>query len=291
MNTAKHQILATSRGFCSGVTRALDIFHKALKDFGAPIYVLRELVHNSTVTADMKAEGAIFVTSIDQVPDGATLVLGAHGTTRALQMQLAQRNLRLLDATCPLVQKLHDAVAALTPDDELVLFGKSGHPESTGIISQSGTPKIHLIEKLGDIDKLPECLNRPIFLSQTTMNYRDCQDISQELKKRYPRIAIPANICRASYDRQKAVEDLAGKCDFVVVIGSLHSSNARRLVEIAVGCGTKSCLVEGPEELPDLTDAVTVGVTAGASTPEHLVEAVCQKLADCGFMINESLGT
>lgn len=271
-------------GFCGGVTRALDAFRRAGAG-GGPVYVLRELVHNSFVTGDMKRHGAIFVRTPDEVPSGATLLIGAHGVTPEVEQTARRRGLNVVDATCPLVRNLHRAAAGLDRNQQLVLHGKSGHPEAEGILGHSRAGANYLVATAEEVRALPE-LSRPVLLTQTTLGYHEVEKIRQLLRRRFPNLETPGGVCDASRRRQLAVEKLAARCEAVVVIGSSHSSNANELRETAAGMGVKSWLVDSSEELrlECFQSVRRLGLTAGASTPDELIRAAVARLEAFGFI-------
>ena len=279
----KTYIPASVHGMCGGVFSALKTLEEFTAEHGE-VYVFRELVHNRAVTAEFTAKGVHFVSRAEEIPDGAAVVIGAHGVGAELEKTLRRKASVCRDATCPLVKKLHRIAASLTPDRQLVIGGKSGHPEVIGIAGNSGTPHIHVVASAEEAAALPE-LSAPEFLSQTTMDHGEVEKILAALKARFPEIRIHSGVCDASRTRQKAVLELTERCDLILVIGSAHSSNARRLQEIAERRGTTAFLIDGADELPEaeLECASIVGVTSGASTPEYLFSAVTEALERRGF--------
>ncbi|MGA7982679.1 MAG: 4-hydroxy-3-methylbut-2-enyl diphosphate reductase [Chromatiaceae bacterium] len=290
-------LLANPRGFCAGVDRAIEIVERVLTLYGAPIYVRHEVVHNRFVVEDFKRRGVIFIEDVDQVPAGSTLVFSAHGVAQTVRDQAAERGLRVFDATCPLVTKVHLEVARHCRNgSEVILIGHRGHPEVEGTMGQcqaQGT-RVHLVEKVPDVAQLqiPECA-RIAYVSQTTLSVDDTEAIVTALKARFAHIEGPkkSDICYATQNRQDAVKDLARRCDLVLVVGSPNSSNSNRLREIAERQGTKAHLIDGPEDIRRewLTEGTRVGLTAGASAPEHLVEAVIEQLREWGAAEVEEL--
>ncbi len=282
-------LLANPRGFCAGVDRAIDIVERALARFGAPLYVRHEVVHNRFVVEDLKAKGAVFVDELDQVPDGATVVFSAHGVSQAVREEAARRGLTVFDATCPLVTKVHmEVVRHLRAGDEVVLIGHAGHPEVEGTLGQARPGQvIHLVETPEDVDRLqvgdPE---RLAYVTQTTLSMDDTRDVIAALRARFPAIAGPKkdDICYATQNRQEAVKRLARVCDRVLVVGSVNSSNSNRLREVSERMGTPARLIDGAHQIdPEwLAGARKVGVTAGASAPEILVQEVVARLRELG---------
>jgi len=284
--------LANPRGFCAGVDRAIEIVNRALELFGAPIYVRHEVVHNRFVVDDLKRRGAIFVEELHRVPDGATVIFSAHGVSQAVRSEAADRGLKVFDATCPLVTKVHMEVARqCRAGRDMVLIGHAGHPEVEGTMGQwrvhAGSGQIHLIESIADVAALE--LGQPdnvAFTTQTTLSVDDTLDIIAALKSRFPSIQGPRNddICYATQNRQDAVRELTGACDLVLVVGSPNSSNSNRLRELAEREGVKAYLIDGAEEIdPSWLEGRThIGVTAGASAPDVLVQGVLERLHQLG---------
>ena len=276
-------LLASPRGFCAGVERAIAIVERALELFGAPIYVRHEVVHNKYVVDGLRAKGAVFVDELDQVPDGGTVIFSAHGVSKAVQEEAARRNLRVFDATCPLVTKVHLEVARQrTQGREVVMIGHKGHPEVEGTMGQS-PDGMHLVERVGDVPRLT--LANPdqvAYVTQTTLSVDDAAAIVAALKERFPNIVGPRkdDICYATQNRQDAVTRLTSNCDVIVVVGSPNSSNSNRLREVARHGGARAYLVDRAAELdPDwFLNARAIGVTAGASAPEVLVAEVIESV-------------
>ena len=281
-------ILANPRGFCAGVDRAIEIVERALEVFGAPIYVRHEVVHNRYVVGNLRDKGAIFVEELDQVPDGATVIFSAHGVSRQVQEQAKQRGLRVFDATCPLVTKVHLEVARhARAGREVVLIGHAGHPEVEGTMGQYDAANggaVYLVEGPDDVASLD--IRNPAelaYVTQTTLSVDDAARVVAALRERFPLLQGPKkdDICYATQNRQDAVKALADQCDVVLVVGSPNSSNSNRLREVSEGRGTPAYLIDGPADLQAewLTEARNIGLTAGASAPEVLVQDVIAALS------------
>ena len=280
-------ILASPRGFCAGVERAIVIVEQALERFGRPIFVRHEVVHNRFVVSDLKKKGAVFVNELDEVPDGATVIFSAHGVSRTVQKEAASRTLSVLDATCPVVTKVHTEVKRFRNEgSEVILIGHAGHPEVEGTLGQS-EDGVFLIERIEDVDRLsvgnPD---RLAYVTQTTLSMDDTAEIVDALKIRFPNIQAPRrdDICYATQNRQDAVKRLVPRCNAVFVVGSLTSSNSNRLREIAERAGVRAFLIDEAKEITaNMIDGChTVGVTAGASAPEVLVKGVVDRLRTFG---------
>ncbi len=280
-------LLANPRGFCAGVERAIDIVERALERYGAPIYVRHEVVHNKYVVEDLKKKGAVFVEELEEVPGGSTVIFSAHGVSKAVRAEADARNLKVFDATCPLVTKVHVEVAKMrAAGRDIVMIGHRGHPEVEGTMGQA-TEGMHLVETAADVDQLrvrnPELL---AYVTQTTLSVDDAAAIVAALKRRFPAIAGPKkdDICYATQNRQDAVKFFSPQCDLVIVVGSPNSSNSNRLREVAQSRGAESYMVDHAGQLqPEwLNGKKRIGVTAGASAPEILVQAVIQKLHEFG---------
>ncbi len=280
-------LLANPRGFCAGVDRAIEIVERALALFGAPIYVRHEVVHNKFVVDDLRKKGAVFVDELNEVPDSATVIFSAHGVSKAVQQEAKNRDVQVFDATCPLVTKVHLEVTRYSKDGlDTILIGHKGHPEVEGTMGQYDDAhggKIHLVENVNDVTKLKIKDNsKTAFVTQTTLSVDDTSDVIDALKKRFPKIIGPKkdDICYATQNRQDAVKNLVEKCDLLLVIGSNTSSNSNRLREIADKNGIEAHLIDGPEYIEEnwLVGKKTIGVTAGASAPEILVQQVIQHL-------------
>jgi 4-hydroxy-3-methylbut-2-enyl diphosphate reductase len=291
-------LLANPRGFCAGVDRAIDIVERAVELFGAPIYVRHEVVHNRYVVERLRSLGAVFVEELDEVPDDATVIFSAHGVARAVQEEARRRDLKVFDATCPLVTKVHMEVARYARESrEVILIGHEGHPEVEGTMGQFDTQyggRILLVETPEDVDKLdvkdPE---RLAFVTQTTLSVDDTQKVVEALRSRFPTLTTPRkeDICYATQNRQDAVKRLVERCDIILVVGSPTSSNSNRLREIAEKAGMPGYLIDGPEDMKRewFEGKRVVGVTAGASAPEVLVERVVAKLREWGGVAPENL--
>ncbi|MAW25436.1 MAG: 4-hydroxy-3-methylbut-2-enyl diphosphate reductase [Gammaproteobacteria bacterium] len=286
-----HVTLANPRGFCAGVDRAIDIVNRALEVFGMPVYVRHEVVHNKTVVDDLKARGAIFVDELDEVPDDTIVIFSAHGVSRAVQDEAARRQLKVFDATCPLVTKVHMEVIKFSKEGrECILIGHAGHPEVEGTMGQFDTSNGGTIKLVEDEDGARTVqINDPTtasFVTQTTLSMDDTVKIIDILRERFPEIQGPRkdDICYATQNRQDAVKRLAVAHDLVLVVGSPNSSNSNRLRELAVRLGSQSYLIDGPEQIdPAWVQAATaIAVTAGASAPENIVRAVCARLEELG---------
>lgn len=285
-------VLANPRGFCAGVDRAIEIVKRAIETLGAPIYVRHEVVHNRYVVDDLKQRGAIFVEELDEVPDGNTVIFSAHGVSQAVRAEADRRGLKVFDATCPLVTKVHFEVSRnCRAGRDVILIGHAGHPEVEGTMGQwrreAGTGEIYLVEDLDDVATLapgqPENL---AYTTQTTLSVDDTRGIIEALQARFPAIQGPKkdDICYATQNRQDAVRELAGICDLVLVVGSPNSSNSNRLRELAQREGVESYLIDGADEIdPRWVEGRNhVGVTAGASAPDVLVQGVLDRLRELG---------
>ncbi|HHX0536287.1 TPA: 4-hydroxy-3-methylbut-2-enyl diphosphate reductase [Haemophilus influenzae] len=290
-------ILANPRGFCAGVDRAISIVELALKIHGAPIYVRHEVVHNRFVVNGLRDRGAIFVEELSEVPDGAIVIFSAHGVSQAVRQEAKDRNLKVFDATCPLVTKVHMQVArASRKGTKAILIGHKGHPEVEGTMGQYSNEDggIFLIEKVEDIARLPMQDNDDLtFMTQTTLSLDDTAETIAALKEKYPAIQGPHknDICYATTNRQEAVRELAKLSDLVLVVGSKNSSNSNRLAELASRMGIKSQLLDDPSDIQDdwFNDVKTIGITAGASAPEELVQSIISRLKEFGADTIEEL--
>lgn len=290
-------ILANPRGFCAGVDRAISIVELALEIHGAPIYVRHEVVHNRFVVNGLRERGAIFVEELSEVPDGAIVIFSAHGVSQAVRQEAKDRNLKVFDATCPLVTKVHMQVArASRKGTKAILIGHKGHPEVEGTMGQYSNEDggIFLIEKVEDIARLPMQENDDLtFMTQTTLSLDDTAETIAALKKKYPAIQGPHknDICYATTNRQEAVRELAKLSDLVLVVGSKNSSNSNRLAELASRMGVKSQLLDDPSDIQAdwFNDVKTVGITAGASAPEELVQSIISRLKEFGANTIEEL--
>ena len=278
-------LLANPRGFCAGVERAIAIVERALEKFGAPIYVRHEVVHNKFVCDDLRAKGAVFVEELDEVPSGSTVIFSAHGVSKAVRTDAEARGLKVFDATCPLVTKVHVEVDKMRKGArEVVMIGHKGHPEVEGTMGQS-EGGMYLVDTVEDVEQLvvrdPDHLS---FVTQTTLSVDDATVVIEALRKRFPTIQGPKkdDICYATQNRQDAVKALAEQCDLVIVVGSQNSSNSKRLREVAAARGIEAYLVDGESDirLEWLAGKRRIGVTAGASAPEHRVQCVIDALRD-----------
>lgn len=283
--------LANPRGFCAGVDRAIDIVNRALDVFGAPIYVRHEVVHNKFVVERLKERGAVFVDELEAVPDDVIVIFSAHGVSQAVRKEADRRGLKVFDATCPLVTKVHMEVAKYSSDGcECILIGHQGHPEVEGTMGQYDTASggaIYLVEDEADVDKLEvRDPTRLSYVTQTTLSMDDTARVIDSLRAKFPHITGPRkdDICYATQNRQDAVKQLALECDLVLVVGSPNSSNSNRLRELAERCGTAAYLIDGPEDLNKswFTNSKNIGITAGASAPEVLVKDVIEGLKALG---------
>jgi 4-hydroxy-3-methylbut-2-en-1-yl diphosphate reductase len=275
-------LLAEPRGFCAGVDRAIEIVERALQKFGAPIYVRHEIVHNTFVVNDLKAQGAIFIEDLEEVPPGATLIFSAHGVSKAVQAQAHELGFQVFDATCPLVTKVHVEVAKLAKEGyEFIMIGHKGHPEVEGTMGQLDHG-IHLVEDVPDVATVrPSQTDKLAVVTQTTLSMDDAAAITAAVKARFPNIREPKqqDICYATQNRQDAVKMMSRQVDVVIVVGSPTSSNSNRLAELARKLGVPSYMVDSIEELDGRP---RVGVTAGASAPEVLVKAVVRRIRSMG---------
>jgi 4-hydroxy-3-methylbut-2-enyl diphosphate reductase len=280
-------LLAQPRGFCAGVDRAIEIVERALQQFGAPIYVRHEIVHNAYVVDDLRNKGAIFIEELDDVPAGNTLVFSAHGVSKAVREEAESRGLKIFDATCPLVTKVHVEVAKMRKQGcEIIMIGHAGHPEVEGTMGQA-EEGMHLVETVADVGTLqvanPELV---AYVSQTTLSVDDTADIIAALKGRFPNIIEPkkGDICYATTNRQEAVKFLAPQVEVVVVVGSPNSSNSNRLREVAEKKGTPAYMVDNAGQIDPqwIAGKRRIGVTAGASAPEVLVQSVIDRLKELG---------
>jgi 4-hydroxy-3-methylbut-2-enyl diphosphate reductase len=284
--------LANPRGFCAGVDRAIEIVERALAIFGAPVYVRHEVVHNKYVVETLRNQGAVFVEELNEVPDGATVIFSAHGVSKAVRREAARRKLRVYDAICPLVTKVHMEVGHYQAEGrECILIGHAGHPEVEGTLGQyhtdDGTGGMYLVESVQDVWDLE--IKNPGFLAfvtQTTLSMDDTAEVIDALRKRFPKIDGPKkeDICYATQNRQDAVKKLTKSCDIILVVGSQNSSNSTRLMEISQKVGVPAYLIDNASEIQRewLNGKTSIGITAGASAPEVLVEEVIKKLKEWG---------
>jgi 4-hydroxy-3-methylbut-2-en-1-yl diphosphate reductase len=280
-------VLAEPRGFCAGVDRAIEIVERALQKFGRPIYVRHEIVHNTYVVNDLKEKGAIFIEDLSDVPPGSTLVFSAHGVSKAIQNDAAARGFQIFDATCPLVTKVHVAVAKLHREGyEFIMIGHKGHPEVEGTMGQL-EGGIHLVEDVADVARVrPEQTEKLALVTQTTLSVDDAAEISAAVRARFPQVRAPKqqDICYATQNRQDAVKVMSPQVDLVIVVGSPTSSNSNRLAELARKLGVDSYMVDSADELQAqwLEGRQRVGLTAGASAPEILVKQVIDRIKAMG---------
>jgi 4-hydroxy-3-methylbut-2-enyl diphosphate reductase len=279
-------VLAEPRGFCAGVDRAIEIVERALAKVGAPIYVRHEIVHNTYVVNDLRAKGAIFIEELAEVPPGATLVFSAHGVSKAVRDEAQRRGFQVFDATCPLVTKVHVEVAKLSKEGyEFVMIGHKGHPEVEGTMGQL-SEGIYLVEDVDDVTHVQPRGDKLAVVTQTTLSVDDAADILAAVKRRFPHVREPKqqDICYATQNRQDAVKVLSPRVDVVIVVGSPTSSNSNRLRELAQRLGTPAYMVDGAQDLQAawLENGVRVGLTAGASAPDILVQQVIARLRELG---------
>jgi 4-hydroxy-3-methylbut-2-en-1-yl diphosphate reductase len=284
-------LLANPRGFCAGVDRAIHVVEQALQRFGTPVYVRHEIVHNKFVVNDLKQRGVIFVDQLSQVPDGAVVIFSAHGVAKAVYAEAAKRELSVIDATCPLVSKVHHQVDKYCRVGyEIIMIGHPGHVEVLGTIGQVGDEnrwRIKVIETVADVARLQ--VNNPgklAYVTQTTLSVDDTKEIINALRTRFPRIVAPAkeDICYATQNRQEAIKTLTYQCDVILVVGSKTSSNSNSLKDLSLKRGTPAYLIDGPEDIQSkwLSGKKYIGVTAGASAPEVLIKSVVDRLEDWG---------
>ncbi len=280
-------LLAQPRGFCAGVDRAIEIVERAITLFGAPIYVRHEIVHNAYVVEDLRKKGAVFVELLDEVPSGSTVIFSAHGVSKAVREEAEMRGLRIYDATCPLVTKVHIEVAKMRQEGlDIVMIGHKGHPEVEGTMGQCGE-RMYLVESIEDVNALEvDDPARIAFVTQTTLSVDDAAHVIAALKARFPQIREPKkqDICYATQNRQDAVKFMTPQCDVVIVVGSPNSSNSNRLREVAEKRGVPAYMVDSPDQIDPawVEGKRRIGVTAGASAPEVLAQAVIGRLRELG---------
>ncbi|HXR59174.1 MAG TPA: 4-hydroxy-3-methylbut-2-enyl diphosphate reductase [Burkholderiales bacterium] len=280
-------LLANPRGFCAGVERAIEIVERALEQHGAPIYVRHEIVHNKYVVENLRKKGAVFVEELAEVPAGSTVIFSAHGVSKAIRAEAKARGLKVFDATCPLVSKVHVEVAKMLRDGyQIVMIGHRGHPEAEGTMGQSGD-RMHLVETVEDVARLEVPDAAPLaYVTQTTLSVDDAERIVAALRRRFPEIRGPKkdDICYATQNRQDAVKFMAPRCDVVIVVGSPNSSNSNRLREVAQNMGVEAYMVDDASQLRAewVAGKARVGVTAGASAPEVLVNQLIERLQELG---------
>lgn len=293
MSTVKKVLLASPRGFCAGVARAVKAVEDTLEIFGAPVYVKHEIVHNKYVVEALEAKGAITIEALSEAPEGAVVVFSAHGSPRSHYTEAKARKQQLIDATCPLVTKVHLEVGRFLRDGYTIIYiGHRGHIEGIGVLGEAPDVKIPLIETVADVAALeigqPEKL---VYLTQTTLSIDDTKQVIDALKLKYPQIVAPPleDICYATTNRQEAVKALAKECDLVLIVGSRSSSNSTRLMETANACGTVAYLVDDVHDLDSrwFTDVEVVGMSAGASAPEHLVQEIVASLTRDGAVVED----
>jgi len=289
-----HVLLAKPRGFCAGVERAIEIVERAITLYGPPVYVRHEIVHNKKVVDSLRAKGAVFVEELDEVPDGAVTIFSAHGVSTAIENEARRRDLPVIDATCPLVTKVHKEGRNHTRKGrEVILIGHAGHPEVEGTTGRI-PGGVHLVSHVNDVDKLSVRDPASVaYVTQTTLSVDDTRDIIDALRRRFPAIVGPDvnDICYATQNRQQAVRDLAVRVDLLLVVGAQNSSNSNRLREIGTETGVPSYLIDDASGFDPawLEGAGTVGVTAGASAPEELVQELIRRLGDFGTVVVEEL--
>lgn len=291
-------LLANPRGFCAGVDRAIAIVNRALEVFAPPIYVRHEVVHNKFVVDDLRGRGAVFVEELDQVPNDAIVIFSAHGVSKAVQAEAQRRQLKVFDATCPLVTKVHIEVTRYAREGiDAILIGHAGHPEVEGTMGQYDVQyggNIYLVEDENDVANLNiQDPNKLAFVTQTTLSMDDTARVIDALKQRFPNIQGPRkdDICYATQNRQDAVRDLAARCELVLVVGSPNSSNSNRLRELSERMGVSSYLIDNADEMQEawFEGVQNVGVTAGASAPEILIDQVLQRLQQWGGLLPQEL--
>ncbi len=295
--TGKRVLLAEPRGYCAGVDRAVETVERALEKHGAPVYVRHEIVHNKHVVETLAAAGAVFVDETDEVPEGAIVVFSAHGVAPTVHQTAAERNLQVIDATCPLVTKVHNEAKRFARDDyDILLIGHEGHEEVVGTAGEA-PDHVQVVDNPDAVDKVTvRDPNKVIWLSQTTLSVDETMETVRRLREKFPTLQDPPSddICYATQNRQGAVKAMAPECDLVIVVGSRNSSNSVRLVEVALGAGAQSSyLVDYADDIDPawLSGVSTVGVTSGASVPEILVRGVLERLAEYGYGTVQSVTT
>ncbi|MBS1196231.1 MAG: 4-hydroxy-3-methylbut-2-enyl diphosphate reductase [Proteobacteria bacterium] len=285
-------ILANPRGFCAGVERAIAIVERALEKFGAPIYVRHEIVHNKFVCDDLRAKGAVFIEELAEVPEGSTLIFSAHGVSKAVRQEAEKRGLKIFDATCPLVTKVHVEVGKMREQGlEIIMVGHKGHPEVEGTMGQN-PDGMHLIESVADVEQLQvNTAAHLAYVTQTTLSVDDAENVISALRQRFPSICGPKkeDICYATQSRQDAVRQLAKQCDLLIVVGSPNSSNSNRLREVASARGIEAHLVDSADQIQNswLLGKQCIGLTAGASAPESIVQEVLETLRCHGCAVSQ----
>ncbi len=279
-------LLATPRGFCAGVTRALQSVDQVLAEYPPPVYIYHDIVHNTFVIDKLKKRGVIFVDSLDDVPDGRVIIFSAHGVSPAVEHAAAAKNLKIIDATCPLVKKIHTKVKKYLKQDKLIiLIGHRQHPEIVGTLGQSKEGAL-VVESPENVKKLPDLTagQSAVYLTQTTLSHEDIAPTIEALQHKYPELEGNGDICYATTHRQQAVRELAEQCGLIIVIGSKKSSNSNRLCETAEHCGVKAILIDSPEDINPggLPASGNIGLTAGASAPERLIQDTIEFLRRVG---------
>ncbi len=289
-----HAIIAKPRGFCAGVERAIKVVELALEAYGAPVYVRKEIVHNVHVVQRLRERGAVFVDELNEVPDGAIAILSAHGSAPSVYADAQARQLRMIDATCPLVTKVHAEVKRYVKRGFHIIFiGHAGHDEVIGTLGQAPQQSV-LVQDLGDAERLEWPADRPgVILTQTTLSQDDTRAVIERLRQRFPHLELPPSddICYATQNRQNAVKDMIDRIDVLLVVGSQNSSNSRRLTDVARARGVAAYLIDGPEEIDPawVHGARAVGVTSGASAPEDIVQLVLGRLRTLGVASTEEI--
>ncbi|GFG74955.1 4-hydroxy-3-methylbut-2-enyl diphosphate reductase [Mycobacterium botniense] len=297
INTGKRVLLAEPRGYCAGVDRAVETVERALEKHGAPVYVRHQIVHNRHVVDSLAEAGAVFVDETDEVPEGAIVVFSAHGVAPSVHASAAERKLQVIDATCPLVTKVHNEAKRFARDDyDILLIGHQGHEEVIGTAGEA-PGHVQIVDGPEAVDQVHvRDENKVVWLSQTTLSVDETMTIVERLRQRFPKLQDPPSddICYATQNRQVAVKAMAPECELVIVVGSSNSSNSRRLVEVALGAGAQAAhLVDSADDIDTawLEGVTTVGVTSGASVPEVLVRGVLDRLAGCGYDVVQPVTT
>lgn len=278
----KYVRLVIPGGFCAGVRSALETFENTRKIFSGTIYVLHELVHNRRVGEEMRRQGAVFVNDLSEVPPESVVLFGAHGVGRKEKEIADLRRLHVVDAVCPRVKRLHNAASVLKEDAELIIFGNPEHPEVRGVAGHAGTQKVFILRSREEIAELPE-MNNPTLLCQTTRDHLEIEEFTHALKQRFPGLHADGGVCDAVYRRQQAVETMAQQVEALVIVGSSHSSNANRMRDVSLRLGTPAFLIDGKDDLPDLSAFDSIGLGAGASTPDEAVQEVLERLIELGY--------
>lgn len=280
-------LLATPRGFCAGVTRALKCVDEVLEEYPPPVYIYHDIVHNTFVINELKKRGVMFVDSLADVPDGQVIIFSAHGVSPTVEAEACDKNLKIIDATCPLVKKIHTKVKKYLKQRKLIiLIGHKDHPEIVGTFGQSNG-KALVVESIKDVERLPDLAPGQFaaYLTQTTLSHEDIAPIIEALCEKYPELEGNGDICYATTHRQQAVRELAEKCELIIVIGSKKSSNSNRLCETAAHCGVKAILIDSPKDINinDMPKYGNIGLTAGASAPECLIQDTVELLKKYGY--------